>query len=374
MRARRCWIEIDAGALGHNLGVVRRFAGPKAGVMAVVKANAYGHGVAPVVRRLKGEVEMFAVACLDEAREVRALDPETPVLLLGPSLPDERAAVVGEGFIPVISNVEEARAYAALGSGARPVAVHLAIDTGMGRIGVWEEEAAAFCREAAALGTLRIEAVASHLPCADEDEAFTAAQIGRFEALADALVREFFPRNAPRRHLLNSAGILLQRGGAGDLVRAGLMLYGVSPLPEMAELLRPVMAWKSRITLVRDIGPGRGVSYGRTFVSERPMRVATVSAGYADGYLRALSNRGAAVLIRGRRCPVLGRVTMDQIVVDISRMGAEESPQPGEEVVLMGRSGGEAVTAAELAAKAGTIPWEILTSAGNGVRGVRISY
>lgn len=371
MRSRRCWVEICPEALEHNLDVVKRLAGEGTGVVAVVKANAYGHGARLVAPRLAGKVAMLAVACLDEAREARALAPDTPVLLLGPSLPEERAAVVAEGFIPVVSDLEEARAFAALGTTERPAVAHLVVDTGMGRIGVWEEEAAALCREVARLRSLRVTGIASHLPCADEDEAFTREQIARFNALADSLRREFFAQDPPVRHLLNSAGILRRWGGAGDLVRAGLMLYGVSPLPEMAGLLRPVMAWKSRVTLVRRIGAGRGISYGRTFVSQRPMRVATISAGYADGYHRTLSNRGAEVLIRGRRCAVLGRVTMDQIVADVSGFEEREAPEPGEEVVLMGRQGGGEVSAAELAEKAGTIPWEILTSAGNGARGGR---
>ncbi len=374
MRTRRCWLEIDLEALDHNLAIVRHFIGPEVGIIAVVKANAYGHGVAAVVRRLSGKVAMFAVACLDEAREIRSLDPTTPVLLLGPSLPDERAEVVGEGFIPVISNLDEARAYASLGSQSHPTIVHLALDTGMGRIGVREEESAAFCREVIKFETLQVAAITSHLPCADEDEVYTTEQIRRFEALVDHLRSHFFQKKPPSRHLLNSAGILLKRGGVGDFVRAGLMLYGAAPLPNFATMLRPVMTWKSRITLVRDLGPGCGISYGRTYVTPGPMRVATISAGYADGYLRSLSNRGAEVLVAGQRCAVLGRVTMDQIVVDVSRFSTEQAPQEGAEVVLMGNMGKETISAFELAEKAGTIPWELMTSAGNGACRARVLY
>jgi alanine racemase len=148
------------------------------------------------------------------------------------------------------------------------------------------------------------------------------------------------------------------------MVRAGLMLYGSAPIEEFQPRLRAVMTWKTRITLIRDLGAGRGVSYGRTFIAERPMRVATLAVGYGDGYQRHLSNRGAEVLIRGRRCPVLGRVTMDQIMVDVTAL---PEVQAGEEVVLLGAQGGEEILAAELAAKAGTIAWEIFTGVGRRV-------
>lgn len=358
---RRCWAEIDLAALRHNVATIRAQLAAGVGLMAVVKANAYGHGVSGVVPALADSVEMFGVANLAEAQEVRRHAPGTPVFLLGPALPEEREQIVRAGFLPSVSNVAEARAYAALGEG-RPVPVHLVIDTGMGRIGVWEEEAVAVAREIAAIPGLELAGLASHFPSADEDTAFTEGQITRFQHLVAQIRASTGTR--PIAHLENSAGVIGFSGAAGDLVRPGLMLYGTSPMPDYQGYLRPVLTWKTRIALVRSVGAGRSVSYGRTFITPCPMRLATLPVGYADGYQRHLSNRGADVLIRGRRCAVLGRVTMDQIIVDVTAL---PEVGVGEEVVLMGAQGAEEILVAELAEKAGTIEWEIFTGLGRRV-------
>jgi alanine racemase len=329
--------------------------------MAVVKANAYGHGVGLVVRTLRQDVQMFGVANVDEAHDVRAEAPEIPVFILGPALPDERAEIVRHGYIPSISSPAEAKAYAQFASG-RKVPVHIVLDTGMGRIGIWEAEVERAAREIAAIPELEIAGFASHLPVADEDEEFTVKQLARFHSLTASL-RELGLRK-PIVHVENSAGVIGFAAQAGDLVRTGLALYGSAPIPSFQGALRPVLTWKTQVTLVRDVGAGRGVSYGRTFITPRPMRVATLAVGYADGYQRHLSNQGAEVLIEGRRCPVLGRVTMDQIMVDVSGLHGVE---PGTEAVLLGKQGGEEILAGEMARKAGTIPWEIFTGIGNRV-------
>ncbi len=357
----RTWAEIDLGALRHNLAAVRAQVGAGVQVMAVVKANGYGHGVGPVVRALAGEVEMFGVANVREAVEVREHAAETLVFILGPALPEERAEIVAQRFVPAISSVEEACAYAAL-AGSQPLAVHLKIDTGMGRTGIWESEAVAVTREILALRGLRVTGLASHLPVADEDDAFTREQLAHFHATVAEL--RALGLAQPVVHVENSAGLIGFPAQAGDMVRAGLMLYGSSPRPEFQPRLRAVMTWKTRITLLRTAPAGHGVSYGRTFKTTQPTRLATLAVGYADGYQRHLSNRGAQVLIRGQRCPVLGRVTMDQIVADVTALPAVEV---GDEAVLIGRQGAEEILAAELAAKAGTIAWEIFTGLGRRV-------
>jgi alanine racemase len=334
--------------------------------MAVLKANAYGHGARGVAPALAGNVEMFAVANLEEALEVRDCAPETPVLILSPALPEEREEIVRAGFIPSVSNVAEARAFSAFGDG-QAVPVHLVIDTGMGRIGVWEEEALAVARELLEMPALALAGVASHFPSADDDAAFTEEQIARFQHLV-ARLREVSAA-PPVVHLENSAGVINYSAAAGDMVRPGLMLYGSSPVADFQRYLRPVLAWKTRVALVRSVGAGRTVSYGRTFTTPCPMRLATLAVGYADGYQRHLSNRGADVLIRGRRCAVLGRVTMDQIVVDVTAL---PEVGVGEEVVLLGAQGTEEILAAELAEKAGTIPWEIFTGLGRRVERIYV--
>ncbi len=358
--ARRCWAEVDLAALRHNVGALRAALPPGTGVMAIVKANAYGHGLGPVATALHSAVEAFGVANLAEAVELRRHVAGARVLLLGPALPEERPIVVASGLEAVVSSLEEGHAYAALGSAERPARLHLAVDTGMGRIGIAEPKALALAKALAALPGVRLVGVGTHLPSADEDDAFTREQLTRWAALAGALREAGLVE--PELHALNSAGTLAYGatcpGGPGWLARTGLALYGSAPLPEAQPRLRPVLTWKTRITLLRDLPPGTSLSYGRTYTTPAPMRVATLAAGYADGYRRHLSGAGAEVLIRGHRCPVRGRVTMDQILADVSAVpGVAE----GDEVVLLGRQGGEEILAAELAQKAGTIPWEIFT-------------
>lgn len=364
---RRCWAEVDLNALRHNVGTIREHVGPRVGIMAVVKANAYGHGVVELARELRYLVELFGVASVAEALQLRRVAPGTGIVVLGPALPEEREVMVRNGFVPVISSLEEAQAYAAITKVlglVEPFDVHLKVDTGMGRIGVWHEEALGVALAIAALPGLRLSGVATHLPVPDEDADWTRQQIAAWNTLVASLRAEGLPVQAV--HSLNSAGTILfhqqalgETGTEADIVRPGLILYGSSPVPEFQEKLRPVLAWKSRITLLRNVPAGRGVSYGRTFVTPAPMRIATVCAGYADGYPRHLSNVGAEVLIGGQRCALLGRVTMDQILVDVT---AVPEAAIGDEAVLMGRQGNEEITAGELARKSGTIPWEIFTS------------
>ena len=357
----RTWAEISTAALRYNAAALRAHAPNGARLWAVVKADAYGHGVDIVVPALSGLAEGFAVANLAEARQVRALAPEKPVLIMGPALPSERAEIARCAFLPTISSQEEAAGYAAC-AGLRPVAVHLAIDTGMGRIGVSEENAVATFKAIAAMRGVEITGVCSHFPVADDDAKFTQNQAERFGALVKVLrTRELFAGSV---HLANSAGLLGFTSCLSDWYRAGLALYGVSPLAEYQSLLRPVMCWKTRVILVRDFEAGRGVSYGRTFIASKPMRVATLAVGYADGYRRHLSGRSAWVLIEGRRCAVLGRVTMDQIMVDVSDCPEVEV---GAEAVLLGSQGSQEIMATELAELAGTIAWDIFTGLGRRV-------
>ena len=360
----RTWAEISPAALRHNVAVVRALTGERVRIMAVVKANAYGHGVGIVVPALAEFVEMFGVANVTEAREVRALTEEHPIYLLGPALPEERAEIAARRFIPLVSDLAEAQAYSALAVG-QPLDIHLKIDTGMGRIGIWQDGALETVRAIRGLDGLHTAGLASHLPVADEDEAFTREQLERFEKLVAQLRADGLA--SPVVHVANSAGIIGFPAHAGDMVRPGLMLYGSAPVPAFQPELRAAMTWKTRVALVREIGEGRGVNYGRTFIADRTMRVATLAVGYADGYSRHLSGKGADVLIGGKRCAVLGRVTMDQIVADVSAL--PEVP-PGEEVVLIGAQGDAEILASELAEKSGTIAWEIFTGLGPRVKRV----
>lgn len=356
----RCWAEIDRGALLHNTRLARERIG-SAEMLAVVKANAYGHGMIGVAGTLANEVQLFGVANLEEAIALRGAHLRQPIIILGPALPSEQPAIVEREFIPSISAVEEAEAFDRIG----PVSINFKVDTGMGRMGVPEQDSLAAFKKVSALPNVQVHSISTHMPVSNEDEAFTRDQLARFRDIV-----EKFRTEVPgdyKAHVLQSAGTLAFNKTPYEIVRAGIMLYGISPLPECQHLLKPAMTWKTRIALIRDMPAGHGISYGRTFITPRPMRVATLSAGYADGYPRHISNRDAAMIVRGKRCPLLGRVTMDLMVIDVSHL---PEASVGDEVVLMGRQGDEEISATELAERAGTIHWEIVTRIGSRVRRV----
>ncbi len=367
MEPHRCWAEIDLAAMAQNAQIAREAIAGE--IMAILKANAYGHGLLPVAGVLATHAAFLGVATLAEALELRAhLGPAQPVFLLSPALPEERAAIVENGFVPGLSTLEEARDFNAIaGRLERKFNAHLVIDTGMGRMGFTDSSLPEFLAAHGSLAHLSISGIASHLSSADEDPAFTFEQIGRFEHHLETCVAAGL--RPAWIHLANSAGILGFAGhlpetgdGTRRLARPGLMLYGVSPLPEHQPKLTPALSLKTRVTLQRDLPRGSSISYGHTFRTTRDTtRTATLGVGYGDGYPRHLSSceAGVDVLIRGRRCPLLGRVTMDQVVVDVS--GLPEPPRAGEEAVLIGGQGEETITATELAGKGGTIPWEIFT-------------
>jgi len=368
----RAWVETDPDAVLKNLLVMRRVACETAGramqVMAVVKADAYGHGLDRIAAVLDAEVDLFGVACVHEAMRVRATGAKSGILLLGSIPPDDVSTVAANGWIPTISSVGEADAYQQamvdLGGDAR-LDVHLVVDTGMGREGaVLSEFFGLVDHVRESCPALTVGGVMSHYPSADEDEAFTVDQTARFDGLMDEwAARGELPAVI---HLANSAGLVGQASRHATMVRGGLLLYGVSPLGTAAapdERFIPCLQVKARVTLVRDLPAGHGVSYGRKFVTENSTTVATVAIGYGDGYFRHLSCTGAAVLINGKRCPLLGNITMDQIMVDVSDL--DERPCRGDEAVVLGRQGAEEISAAELAERAGTISWEILTRFGS---------
>jgi alanine racemase len=335
----------------HNLHVAAEASGAE--LMVVVKAGAYGHGLEEVARAMAGEhIAFFGVANVGEARRIRHAGVDTPIYLLGPTWAEERAEIVAREWTACLSSMDEARHFNQLAADAgKRLKLHLAVDTGMGRGGFPMDQTTGLMAALDALPHLEIEGIGSHLPSADEDPDFTHAQIRTFQELLEALggVSRF-----KWRHLLNSAGLMGYDRGACNLARPGLMLYGISPLPGHTARLRNVMTLKSRITLLRTLPAGHGVSYGRLFVTTRPTRVATIGIGYGDGYPRHLSGQGADVWIRGRRCPVLGRVTMDQIMVDVTSL---DEVAEGDEVEVIGAH----IPADEIAAKAGTIAWEIFT-------------
>jgi alanine racemase len=361
----RCWTEIDRSALHHNVALVRQKFGPAIEMLAVVKANAYGHGMIEVAKTIADEANLFGVANLEEAMALRAA-VRNQIVILGPALPMERAAIAEHGIIPSISTLEEAQNFDRIVAGRKAI-INFKIDTGMGRMGVLAKDALAVFKAVTALPNVKIHSISTHLPVSNEDETFTREQLQGFSKLVGQL-RSEVPGDY-KVHALQTVGTFAFANEPFDIVRPGILIYGISPLPEFQKLLRPAMTWKTRIALIREMPAGHGISYGRTFITPKPMRVATLSSGYADGYPRHLSNTGASVLVRGRRCPLLGRVTMDLIVIDVSHV---PEAAVGDEVVLMGRQGGEEVSCTELAERAQTITWDITTRIGVRVRRVYV--
>ena len=348
----RAWAEVDLDALRHNASVAASAGGHP--IMAVLKAGAYGHGLEEVARALSNhpDVAFFGVANVGEARRIARAGVHTPVYLLGATWAGEREEVVARGWIPCLSTLEEAAHFNHLARAAgKSLRAHVAVDTGMGRGGFVAADLPGRMSALDGFSNLRLDGLGSHLPSADEDREFTLAQIASFEKVVAET------GGAARwkwRHLFNSAGLLGYHCEVANLTRPGLMLYGHAPieLPPGVEL-RPTMALMARVSLVRELPAGHGVSYGRTFITTRPTTVATLGIGYGDGYPRHLSGQGAEVTLHGRRVPVLGRVTMDQIMVDATGLPVSE----GDEAEVFGTG----VTVSEVAEKAGTIAWEILT-------------
>jgi alanine racemase len=360
----RCWAEIDLAALERNLRLIRASLPAHIRYVAVVKADAYGHGLQHVAARLMhAGADLFAVANITEAAQLRELGPGWPILLLSPLLPDEDRYVAEYDLAVTVSTEDEVSRLDAAGRAAgRPIAVHLKVDTGMGRLGVWHEGAPAMARRISASPHLRLAGVFTHFASPDDDPAFTEEQRRRFLAalaacgLADPAPAGLFV------HADNSAGLETMPGRSPfNAVRIGLLQFGVVPHPgSFLSQVRtePVFSFRTRVGIVKRLPAGTTVSYGRTRRLVRDSTVAVLCAGYGDGIPRSVSNR-ASVLIRGVRCPVLGRVTMDQTVVDTTDVPGVAC---GDEAVIVGRQGADEISVVEFSRWADTIPWETLCS------------
>jgi alanine racemase len=355
----RCWVEVDLAALRHNIAAIRRRIGPEVKLMGVVKADAYGHGLAQVAGTLmQCGIDAFGVANLSEALLLRQIGGGGwPILLFGSALPFEVATMVEQNITPTISTSDEARLFdEEARRRGRNIGVQVEIDTGMGRVGFWYEDAAEQVLRIATLQHLRLEALYTHFPSADENLDETRRELTLFLKIVDELKSQGL--KIPLIHAANSAAVLELPEARLEMVRPGLLLYGICNKQNHAGEFRPLLSFKARIAYVKDVAAGRTISYGQTFTAEKPMRIATVTAGYADGFSRRLSNK-AAVLVGGKRCPVIGRVTMDQIMVDVTQLS---EVQCGDEVVFVGEQNGAGITASEVAGWEDTIPWEVLCS------------
>jgi alanine racemase len=354
---RPLWAEIDLDALEHNVRTLVGCAAP-ANLYAIVKANAYGHGAVGVARTaIDAGAAGLGVVCVDEAQELRDAGIDAPILLVGATDATEAAAIVELALTPTVTTMQLAFALSSAAA-ARGVTqpIHVELESGLNRNGLPLHELVAFAEAVRALPNIVVEGLYTHFAAAEEgDQTFTRAQ---YDALAEASARLPW---IPVRHCSASASMLASPHMKLDAVRAGIAIYGYHPAEDCGTDidLRPVLSLKSRIARVIDVAPGGTVGYGRTWVATRPSRIALIMCGYADGYRRALSNR-AAVLVRGHRAPIAGRIAMDMCMADVTGIGGVAS---GDEVVIIGRQAAApegVIDADELAALADTISWEIL--------------
>ena len=353
--AYRNRVEVSYRALRHNVAAIRAAAGVRH-VVAVVKADAYGLGLDRCARIYhEAGVAALAVAALSEADRVRSAVPEARIILLGAPLPEERKNVVTSGYEVCCSTLDEVQEFAHLATNRAPQPVHVFVDTGMGRFGCVPEEAEAVIKEVLSWNTLRLAGIATHYPMATNPE-FSARQEDAFLSLLERLPP--LPADC-WIHYANSEGVMLRPPGPAHAVRCGLLLAGVVPDGCPDPGVMPAVRWLSSLSLVKRLPKGHGISYNHELILERDSLVGIIPVGYADGYPIALSrSRKATVLIQGRRCPVLGRVTMDYLIVDCTDLPTP--PSPGEAVVLFGSQGSERIPISELARLAGTIPYDIL--------------
>ncbi len=359
---------IDLGAISHNVAAIRKKIGDQRGLMAVVKADGYGHGAVEVSRTaLRNGADSLAVALPEEGQHLREAGIEAPILVLGLIQPDEAWKVVDSRLDQTVSSIALLEALdREAGSASIQVNVHVKVETGLGRIGLEPHEVVLFLHRARSCRNLKVTALFSHFSAADErDKTFARHQLQLFEQT----IREIQHAGIelPQRHMANSAATLDLPESYYDLVRPGLIIYGLYPSTEVSHSIeiKPAMTLKTRVCYLKTVPQGTPISYGRTFVTQKQTRVATLPLGYGDGYKRALADKGE-VLIKGRRAPVIGRICMDMCMIDVSDV---PDVQAGDEAIVFGQE----PTADELAAKIGTINYEVVTTVGKRVPRVYVN-
>jgi alanine racemase len=352
------WARVDLGRLRRNFAAIRaELRGREVEVLAVVKADAYGHGMVPVAKTLYAQgARSFGVANIHEAAELRKALPASRILVLGGFHAAAQASLfIRKNITPTLFSLEDA---AILDRRLKkPFAVHVKIDTGMGRLGVWHEDARSFFRELKRFKNIHVEGIYTHFSSADgASPAFTLRQYAHFEKALGVARREGF---APKYlHAANSLGLLRFKRCHLNLVRPGIILYGINPAKtgKLPKGIRPILELKTRISFLKSVDEGRTLSYGATYATREKTKIATLPVGYSHGYRVGFSNK-ARVLVRGRECPVVGRVTMDQTLVDVGRV---PEVRRWDEVTLIGQEGKNQVQARDLAGLTGTIPYEIV--------------
>ena len=360
-RYLRCYVEISLEAIGHNIREVKKRLTEGVKLLGVVKANAYGHGAVPVASYLENQVDYFATATIEEAVELRENGISAPILILGYVSPSQYGDLVEYDITQTIDSYAQALALEKEAARQnRKAKAHLAVDTGMTRIGFQvTEHDADEAAKIADLPHIELEGMFTHFSCADqEDKTYCSMQMEKYDKMTALLAERGV--TIPLRHICNSAGIMEFDDHRFEMVRSGIITYGIYPSEEVKKErldLIPALSWKSHVIHVKEVGPGIGVSYGATYVTEKPMtRIATVSAGYADGYPRALSNQGC-VLIHGKKAPIIGRICMDQMMVDVTDI---PDVQVEDVVTLVGTDGDETITIEEIANPAARFDYEML--------------
>lgn len=350
------WLEIRLSRLRHNLRTIKA-AAPHSEVIAVVKANAYGHGLLEIAHALTGQVSYFGVSSLREALILRGHEIGTPVLIFGRLLSDELPLALTEGITLSVSSLEEAREISSISNSlGHKTPIHIKVDTGMGRLGIPLRQALSDIEAINKLEGLVLEGLYTHFPTAEKDDGFTQYQLQGFSLLIETLSKKGITFRY--RHASNSAGILKADQSILNMIRPGLMLYGIYPDASLANLanITPILTLKSRLILVKILKAGESTGYGRDFIAQELTHIGILPIGYSHGYPFTASNR-AYVLLRGQKYPVAGRISMDYLTVNFGNTAA----RIGEEVTLIGTEKEQNVRAEDLASWAGTIPYEIVT-------------
>ena len=355
----RSFVRVDLAAIRSNFDALKGILAPETKTMAIVKANAYGHGSVRVARELEGKADYFAVAALEEAMELRENGIKTPVLILAYTSPSQYEELINNDIATTIYSLDEAKLLSGTAEKlGKKAVIHIAVDTGMGRIGFFDnEESIGTIEKISELPFIEIEGIFTHFACADmSDKTSAFSQKERFDKFISML--ESRNINIPIKHASNSAAII-DLDCRYDMVRMGIALYGLYPSDEIDTdriALTPAMEVVSHVIHIKDVEPGTGISYGHTYVTAEKRRIATDCIGYADGFNRAFSNKGY-VLINGRKAPITGRVCMDQIIVDVTDI---DDVRVGDDVIIMGESCGAVITAEGLGEMCGSFNYEVV--------------
>ena len=362
---RPTFAEIDLSAIRYNLRKIKNIVDKDVKILGVVKADAYGHGMREVSKTIIAEgVDYLGVSSLDEAGELRNIGIKDKIIVLGAILPNEIDGILKFNVVQTVSDLDIARAISKFAQKKnKNIKIHIKIDTGMGRLGFWHLEAVNFIKEIAILKNIIIEGIFTHFPSAEEDAAFTRKQIKYFDSLVKEIEKHNI--NIPLKHASNSMALIDFKDSHMNMVRPGLIMYGLYPKNDLMENLelKPALTLKTKVSFINLVSKGRSVSYGRTYITKKDTRIVAIPVGYGDGYSRHLSSKGE-VLIKGMRFPIVGRVCMDMTMVDV---GDFKDIKAGDDVVLIGKQVKENIRVEDLACLTNTIPYEVVCNIGRRV-------